>query len=375
LPKNKRLRAEGDFLAIPALNVYIFSECCATEKGDLPMTVTEIQPQTVRAHEVFGDLWFNSDPVIITALRGRVVLVEFWDFTCVSCLRTLPYVKEWHRKYQQYGLVVIGVHTPKFPFGKNPELVQKAIERNGIQYPVVMDNEGVIAARYELRAWPSMYLIDKHGFIRYQHTGEGNYTTTERVLQALLYDTLSGETLPMLMEPLREEDRAGAVLYRSTPELQAGYLRGSIGNVEGYSPESVVQYADPEFYLDDRIYVVGCWLNDRNSVRHQDREPGSIILSYHATEVSAVLEPEGGEAEIVLMQDDRYLSAENKGDDVRIAGDGRSIVTISEPRVYHLVKNPQYGEHVLRISTESEGLALYSFMFVSSVIPELVSNN
>ncbi len=340
------------------------------------MTVTEIQPQTVRAHEVFGDFWFNSEPMLISALRGRVVLVEFWDYTCVSCLRTLPYIKEWHKKYQEYGLVVIGVHTPKFPFGKNPELVQKAVERYGIRYPVVMDNEGIIAARYEQRAWPAMYLIDKHGFIRYQNTGEGNYTTTERVLQTLLYDTLSGENLPMLMEPLREEDRAGAVLYRSTPELFAGYLRGSIGNVEGYSPESVVEYADPEFYLGDRIYAAGRWLNDRNCLLHCDRSPASIVLSYRAVEVRAVLNQESeGNAAMVITQDDRYLSMENKGEDVRIGADGRSVVLVSEPRVYSLVKNPQYGEHVLRLSTASEGFALYSFMFISSVIPELVSNN
>lgn len=337
------------------------------------MTVTEIQPQTVRAHEVFGDFWFNSEPVLISALRGRVVLVEFWDFTCVGSLRTLPYVKEWHRKYHDYGLVVIGVHTPKFPFAKDPELVQKAVERLGIRYPVVMDNEGIIAARYDQRTWPSIVLIDKHGYIRYQNTGDGNYTTTERVLQALLYDTLAGENLPTLMEPLREEDRAGAVLYRSTPELFAGYVRGSIGNIEGYSPESVVTYADPEFYLDDRIYAAGAWLNDRNCLLHCDRSPASLVVSYHATEVDAVLRMES-EGEVVITQDDRYLSAENKGDDIRIAPDGKSTVAVSGPRAYQLVRNRQFGEHVLRLSTTGDGFALYSFMFVSSVIPELVSN-
>lgn len=340
------------------------------------MTVTEIPPQKVRAHEVFGDFWFNSEPILISALRGRVVLVEFWDFTCVGCLRTLSYVKEWHRKYQEHGLIVIGVHTPKFPFAKNPELVQKAVERHGIHYPVVMDNEGAVAARYDQRAWPSMYLIDKHGFIRYQNAGEGNYTTTERVLQTLLYDTLSKENLPMLMEPLREEDRAGAVLYRSTPELFAGYVRGSIGNVEGYGPESIVEYADPEFYLDDRIYAVGTWLNDRNCLLHCERSLGSIVLRYHAAEVNAVLKAEGeGEAQVVITQDGQHLTMENKGEDVRLASDGRSIIAVSEPGVYQLVRNTQYGEHLLRLSTADDGFALYSFMFISSVIPELVSDN
>lgn len=340
------------------------------------MTVTEIRPQTVRAHELFGDFWFNAEPMVISALRGRVVVVYFWDFTCMSCLRALPYLREWHRKYREYGLVVIGVHTPKFPFGRDPERVQRALGRYDVRFPVVMDNEASIAARYEMRVWPSVYLIDKQGFVRYESTGEGNYTATERVLQALLYDTLSGEELPLLMEPLREEDRSGVVCYRCTPELFAGYLKGSIGNVEGYSPESPVEYADPGFYLNDRIYAVGVWRNDRNALLHQQRTPGAVIVNYHAVEAGAVLEPEGRESvQLVVTHDDQHLTAFNRGDDVQIDAEGRSVVVVTEPRLYHLVRNPRYGEHLLRLETDEEGVAVYSFMFVSGAIPELVSNN
>lgn len=340
------------------------------------MTVTEIQPQTVRAHEVFGDFWFNAEPILISALHGRVVLVQFWDCTCVHCLRTLPYVREWHRKYAEYGLVAIGVHTPRFPFAKEPSVVQKAIVRSGITYPVVMDNEANIASRYGTRVLPAMYLIDKHGFIRYETNGEGNYTTTERILQTLLYDTHTIETLPLLMEPMREEDRVGAVCYRSTPDLFAGYLKGSIGNVEGFSPESVVEYTDPKLYLDDRIYAVGMWLNDRNSLQHLEHTLGAIVVSYHALEVDVVLEPQHTDVvEIVVTQDEQYLTTDNKGDDVLIDAEGRSLLFVTEPRMYSVVRNPRYGEHVLRLSTESKGLGVYSFMFISSVIPELVSND
>jgi thiol-disulfide isomerase/thioredoxin len=340
------------------------------------MTAAEIQPQTVRAHELFGDFWFNSEPVLVSALRGRVILVEFWDYTCVSSQRVLPYIKEWYRRYEHNGLVVIGVHTPKFPFGKNPEVVQRAIARFEIPFPVVMDNEGVVAARYDNRTWPTMYLIDKHGFVRYQISGEGNYTTTERVLQTLLYDAGAEDDLPLLMEPLREEDRVGSVLFRSTPELFAGYLKGSIGNVEGFSPESVVEYTDPKYYVEDRIYAVGNWLNERNSLRLQEDSAGKIILNYHAVGVNAVVKGEGGpDFEVTVTQDDQFLTDENKGDDIRILRDGRSIAIVSEPRMYSLVKNPRYGEHVLKLAAESEAFAFYSFTFVSGVIPELVSNN
>lgn len=330
----------------------------------------------MRAHELYGDFWLNSEPIVISALRGRVILVEFWDYTCVNCMRALPYVKAWHAKYEEYGLVVVGVHTPKFPFGKNPEYVQRSLERFGISFPVVMDNEGIIAARYNNREYPTVHLIDKHGFIRYQSTGDAGYHATERVLQTLLYDTGVEEDLPLLMEPLREEDRAGSICYRPTPELFAGYVKGSIGNIEGFSPESVVDYADPNVYVEDRIYAVGSWMNDRNSLRHIERDLGKLILSYHACEVTAVIKPEGdGSVEVLLTQDDDYLTEETRGDDVQFDGAGRSFVLITEPRMYHLVKNHRYGEHVLTLSTSNDGLALYSFTFVTSVIPELVSKN
>ncbi|MBI4535330.1 MAG: redoxin domain-containing protein [Ignavibacteriae bacterium] len=342
------------------------------------MTIKDIQPQTVRAHELYGDFWFNSDPVPISALRGQVILIDFWDYTCVNCLRTLPYIKEWYRKYSPHGLVVVGVHTPRFPFGRNPKNVERAIQQHGIAYPVVTDNEYLIAANYSSRFWPDLYLIDKNGFIRYQNSGEGNYGATEHVIQTLLYDAGVGEELPLAMEPIREEDKPGAVCYRATPELFAGYLRGSIGNVEGYSPESVIDYRDPKVYLDGRFYAEGSWMNDKNSLRLNEEagREGQVIVDYRAVEVNAVIKPEvEKEFEVTVIQDDSFLTTENKGADVQLAGDGRSFIVINEARVFHLVRNKEFGEHILRLTTRSNSFALYSFTFLSCVIPELISNN
>jgi thiol-disulfide isomerase/thioredoxin len=341
------------------------------------MIVTEIQPQHVRARELYGDFWFNSDPVPVSALGGRVIVLMFWDYTCTNSLRALPYVVEWNKKYESFGLVTIGIHTPKFPFGKNPDYVQKAIERCGVVFPVVMDNEGLIAANYGQRSWPTMYVVDKQGFIRFQNSGEGNYLASERVIQTLLYDAGAEDDLPYLMEPLREEDKAEAICFKATPEIFAGYLRGSIGNVEGFSPESVVEYSDPQLYVDDRIYAVGNWMNGKNSLALPAQENGSgkIVLSYHALEVNAVIEPHAKHSEATVLQDDNYLTTENKGSDVLIAHDGRSLVLLDEPRTYNIVKNPRYGEHVLQLRAGSDGFALYSFTCTSSVIAELVSNN
>jgi len=339
------------------------------------MSIQEIPPRQVRAPELYGDYWFGSEPVVVSALGGHMLLLEFWDYTCAYCERSLPYVKEWHRKYSEYGLVVVGAHTPKFPFGKNPEYLQKAIEHQGIEYPVVMDNEALIWTKYGNRVWPAIYLIDRDGYIRYNHFGEGEYLAIEHLIQTMLYNAGVREEMPLLMEPAREDDRPGAISFRATPELFAGYLRGSIGNVEGYVPEAVVTYGDPKIYFDGRFYAEGAWLNDRYFLQLHDEEQkgGQIMLHYNAVEASAVIKPEGEKGfQVTVKQDAQYLTIENMGEDVHIDQDGRSYLIIDEPRMYHIVKNREYGEHILRLGAHSNGFALYSFAFLSGVIPELV---
>jgi thiol-disulfide isomerase/thioredoxin len=341
------------------------------------MTIQDILPQTVRARELLGDFWFNSEPVPVTALRGQVVLLYFWDYSCAGCLRILPYVAEWERRYAPFGLVTVGIHTPRFSFGKKPEHVQKAVARHGIRFPVVMDNESLIAMQYECRVLPETVLVDKDGFIRYRNAGDGNTAAIEHALQALLYNAGVGAELPMIMDPLRETDRTGAICFRATPELFAGYLRGSIGNVEGYAPESVLSYADPGIYLDGRLYADGDWRSERECLRlaGESGGEGQVIAGYQGLDVQGVLEPEGEKkSEITVRQDNEFLTA-NRGEDVRLDKRGRSYVVVDEPRLYNLVRNREYGEHVIRLSGGRHRFAIYGFAFATAVIPELVSNN
>jgi hypothetical protein len=241
-----------------------------------------------------------------------------------------------------------------------------------------MDNESMIWSSYGSRAWPTKVLIDKDGFVRCAVGGEGNYGAMEKAIHSLLYNAGVTDELPMIMDPVRESDRAGVMSYKATPELLAGYLRGSVGNIEGYSPESVVEYADPNIYFDGRFYLEGCWLNDRNSLRHQEDEEqeGKIIVSYQGLEVNVVIGNEDDkQLEMVIRQDDEFLSSENRGDDVLVEADGRSVVIVTEPKMYSVVKNKEFGEHILRLSTRSNSFGLYSLTFVSSAIPEMISNN
>jgi thiol-disulfide isomerase/thioredoxin len=335
----------------------------------------EIGPKNVRAPEIYGDFWFNSEPVAISALRGQVILIDFWDYTCVNCIRTIPYLVEWHKRYQEKGLVIVGVHTPEFPFARNPERVEEAIKRLGITYPVVTDNEYLIWSSFANRAWPAKYLIDRDGYIRYYHYGEGNYATTERTIQALLVDAGYRGELPLLMEALREADRLGAVCYRATPKIYTGYARGMLGNVEGLNLDSTIDYVDPRIYVDGRFYAHGRWFVDRDYLRYQggpDSE-GYLVLPYQALEVNAVLKPEDGKnVKVFVMQDDADLSEEIKGEDISFEEEGRSFVTVEGGRMYNLVRNRQFGAHTLKLVTSSNSFSIYSFTFVSCVVPELV---
>jgi len=338
----------------------------------------EILQQQYRIPEIYGDYWFNSDPIPMGALRGYVILVDFWDYTCLKCQRTLPYLKEWHRRYADKGVVFVSVHTPQFPFGRDPINIRKAIEKLEIRHPVVMDNDYIVWSAFRNMVWPTKHLIDKNGFFRYVHAGEGSYQNFEHAIQSLLSEAGYHEEFPLVMEPLRDTDRPGVLCYRETPEILTGWQRGTIGNVEGYSPESTIHYADPGYYIEGRLYLSGNWLNDRNFLKLNEPDAGSgyLVFVYNAKDVDAVIKPEGEkDFQVFVQQDDRYLTKENMGDDIRIDEEGKSYFLVDEAKLYSIVKNRDFGEHRLKMETRSNGFALYSVSFVPSVIPELISYN
>lgn len=344
------------------------------------MTLRDVPPRAARAHELLGDFWFNSEPVPVSALRGRVILLFFWDTTCLQCLRALPYVRSWEQVYREAGLVTVGVHAPRFSFGRDPEHVRDALRRMAITFPVVTDNDLLITARYDNRALPALFVIDAQGFIRAATAGEGDYGAVEHLLQALLLEADPGLDLPLPMAPVRDEDRQGAVLYRATPELYTGYLRGTLGNVEGYSPEGTVAYDDPGVYLDGRVYAAGSWMNERHCLRlvagPGGEADGHLVVSYQGVEATAVIGVEARRRAVVeVRQDGRYLTPADAGEDVRVGEDRRSLLTVEGPRLYQLVRNREFGEHVLRLTARDPGCAVYSFAFVTGVIPETISQN
>jgi len=176
-------------------------------------------------------------------LRGRVVLIDFWDYTCLNCIRTLPYIKEWHARYADKGLTVIGVHSPEFLFARYESNVERGIEEFGLTYPVVVDSNMELWQAFANRYWPSKYLIDANGYLRYAHFGEGAYRETEENIQELLREIHPDLTLPKLLDPLRDTDRQGAVCYQPSPELYLGHRRGRIGNAGEFIEDQPADYS------------------------------------------------------------------------------------------------------------------------------------
>lgn len=329
--------------------------------------------------------WLNTaEPLTRERLRGRVVLVDFWDYTCINCLRTLPYLIEWHQRYHDLGLVIIGVHAPEFRFARARSHLETAVQELTIPYPILLDNDYQTWERFANRAWPTKHLIDSDGYIRFKRQGEGYYQETERAIQALLRQRDPDVSLPPLLPPLREEDTAGAVCYRPTPELYAGYqggglFGGALGNPEGYVADSLMMYTLPDERATGQFYLEGFWRSGPEWVAFAGQQSGRIVLPYQAVGVNAVLAPSSDPVEMLLnirpteaapliavRQNGRPLTPANAGADIFFR-EGQSVVSVERPRLFELVRNPDYESHELELVFQANGLALFSFTFTTCV--------
>ena len=353
------------------------------QAGEITPTPKPKRAKGPLAAEVVGiNAWINSQPLMIADLKGKVVLVDFWTYTCVNCIRTFPYLKVWHAKYADDGLVILGVHTPEFNFEKNLENVREAVEMHSIGWPVALDNEYATWNAYRNRYWPAKYLIDKDGVIRYTHFGEGAYIETESKIRELLEE--AGADLLELDFDLPNNQPLDPMFLRApsggiTRELYGGHERGYrdvmisggyVKHTEYYAArDRVTDYEDPGDHERHVIYLQGPWYNGSESLRH-GRETSNfedyIFLDFSATSVNAVFRPEGegaGPYEVLVTLDGNYLDDSNKGEDVVIEEDGRSFVPVNGPRMYSIIQAPHYGRHELKLSSNSPHFALFAFTF------------
>jgi thiol-disulfide isomerase/thioredoxin len=328
------------------------------ESGDIVRIDKSQYKQAPELSRITG--YVNSEPFKLSDLKGKVVVVDFWTYSCINCIRTIPYLNMWYEKYADDGLVIVGVHTPEFEFEKNPDNVRAAVEKYGIKYPVVQDNERGTWKAYENRYWPRKYIVDDEGYIRYDHIGEGGYAETEYVIQSLLRERAAnlGQTINVDSSITRPESVQNVEFSRiHTPELYFGYVyaRAPLGNPEGYRPDQVVKYTIPEDVKPNAIYLSGEWKNNSDHMELKG-QAGQIILEYSAKSVNIVA---GGAGKISVSEDGSALTEESLGTDLSENGS----TAIDGQRLYNIITHSRYGEHRLIIDVVGEGFQIYTFTF------------
>jgi len=302
--------------------------------------------------------WINSAPVNLSQLKGKIVLVDFWTYSCINCIRTIPYLNAWYAKYGEKGLVVVGVHTPEFQFERNYTNVLVATKSLGIRYPVALDNNYSTWNVYGNEYWPSEYIIDQNGEIRHTQIGEGDYNTTETVIRELLqsagYSVASGNISNSVNGTAVNFSKIG------TPEIYVGYntIRAPIGNPQGFSPEHVFDYTFTGSLQNNTVYFSGEWYSANDSMIAGGND-SKVFLIYDARSVNIVAQ--GNSSAIRVELDGSALPIAYLGSDVALKGGGASA-SISMARLYNLVSAPSYGWHEIEIMA-APGFRLYTFTF------------
>lgn len=340
--------------------------------------VSEDWPQPAPRFHGGPEAWINTEGKPLKLERGKVYLIDFWEYTCVNCLRTLPYLAEWNRRYAKDGLVIVGIHTPEFAFAKDRANVAASVKRLGITWPILVDSEYTNWQAFHNQFWPRKYFVDSTGRIVADHAGEGGYGESELRLQELLKQAHPGLKFPKPMEAVRGSDKPGAVCYPTTPEIYAGergHQEDQHGNLADFEIGKTFTLPPPVGELEDgKIYAQGSWTTERESLRHgRDTQTldDKLFLRYHALECNAVIKPEGTKPyRVYLTQDGKPIPKADKGDDVSYDERGDSYITVEQPRLYSLTKNVKFGAHTLTLASGSPDFGLYSFTFSSCELPK-----
>ncbi len=302
--------------------------------------------------------WINAPPLDLSQLRGKVVLVDFWTYSCINCIRTIPYLSAWYGKYGNNGLVVVGVHTPEFQFEKNYDNVLAAVKSFGIKYPVALDSNYGTWNAYNNHYWPADYLIDKNGNIRDTHFGEGGYNMTETLIQELLQN--AGYKINLGNAATSANGKSVNFSQIGTPEIYVGYstARFPIGNTQGFSPGQVVDYTITSLMQNNTAYFSGKWNNAPDSMISAGSN-SRLFLIYKAKNVNIVAL--GNFSMISVKLDGNDLPQTYLGGDMALR-QGVASASISTARLYNIVSAPSYGWHTLEIIA-SPGFRLYAFTF------------
>lgn len=302
--------------------------------------------------------YVNTTPEDLkAAMKDKVVLYDFWTYTCINCIRTFPYLTAWNEKYSDKGLLIVGIHSPEFEFEKDINNVKMAVGKYGLTYPVVLDNDHKTWDAFGNRYWPAEYLTDSLGHIRHTHFGEGDYDETEKIIQQLLFERDQRLELNVTSVQPLVDIKEHQFANQQTPELYFGYNfafgRNGLGNSEGFQPGQTMTYSLPSNLQQDHFYLEGQWQNLPDDMKLVSQS-GKIVLPYYAKDVHIVA---ASKADLQILLDDKPITTGDAGADVQ---DG--MVHVSENRLYNLVSSNAAGQHTLTIIAQP-GFEIYTFTF------------
>ena len=308
-----------------------------------------------------GD-WIQK-PVTLKSLRGKVVLVDFWAYTCVNCIRTFPYIKEWYRRYHNDGFEIVAIHHPEFDFEGQRANVVAATKRFGFAFPVLNDLRGKNWANYGVSAWPTKILVDANGRIVYAHVGEGRYDTMEACIQQELMKIHPKLAFHGTMAPVRPTDAPGAVCHACSLEAYAAKADFLLLHPSLRGKKTMFAYPAK---LQHGFYFRGSWTP--LSAYVEEHGDAAFTCEYMAKEVNSVLRPSTGTVTATVYQDGKPIAANELGDDVKMIN-GQPTLRISEPRMYSVIRNPSWGIHRLEIRFREPGARLYTLTFGTDCRP------
>ena len=312
-------------------------------------------PVGAAAPDLVARGWLNSPPLSGAHLAGKVVVYDFWTYSCVNCVRTLPYLRAWHDRYARDGLVLVGVHSPEFDFEKDHGNVEAAVHRLKVTWPVALDDDMAIWRAFQNRYWPAKWVADRQGRIRYFHAGEGNYAETEDVIRSLLG---LGKSAPRASDPKAERTAPDEVLRTITQETYLGTERGSVADEGQHAyPGDAPPLHQPA--------LAGTWQAEPQRIRSVS--PGAALsLRYLAREVNLVMAsgaPGNAPLDVTVELDGRPVPEAYRTADTRVDADGTTYVRVEASGLYRLVLGPRVEDHTVRLTPRTPGLEAFAYTF------------
>ncbi len=358
---NKEIRTGLVFGGIIIIGITVISLIFSSFESEINNSGIIQNSNLKKAPELEGIAFYHNSnrEDLSSEMKDKVILYDIWTYSCINCIRTLPHIISWDEKYRNEGLLIIGIHSPEFDFEKDPNNVKKAIEKFGITYPVVMDNEMKTWKAFENRYWPRKYIADHEGYIRYDHIGEGGYQETEKIIQQLLQERSDDLNLVNTFESefvmIEEFEHTN---FR-TPELYFGYKlaqnRNQLGSSEGFQANKIVDYKSTDDLELHKFYLTGEWRNNSENMELISNE-GTIRILYNAKQVNIVA---AGQSNLEIYLDGQPIKSDISGSDLSID----STLNVNESRLYNLIESKNSESGILELRIDKPGFQIFTFTF------------